>query len=93
MLVKPKSGRRCVGAEVGVEGVEEVVAERALSEAEGFKSGRLSSLGTDQDRVKVVLLESRLLMRSRRRRSNSPASALSSFGVVDERRRGSRGES
>lgn len=83
---------------MGVDGVEEVEEESARREAEGLKRGRLSSFGTDQDRVKVTLrvlsgsmtesLGSKELIRSRRRRRSSPASALSCLGVVDDRLRG-----
>lgn len=83
---------------MGVDGVEAVEDESARSDADGLKRGRLSSLGTDQDRVKVGLVKSldseteslgsRDPRRSRRRRISSSASAESSLGVVEDRLRG-----
>lgn len=102
MLVKPRVGWKWGGAEMGVVGQDAVEEERARSEAQGLKRGGLSSLGTDHDLVKVALVElsdseTKSLgrtepMRSRRRRSSSPASAESCCGVVDDRLRGCKGD-
>lgn len=87
---------------MGVGGEDAVEEDRARNEAAGLKRGRLSSLGTDHDRVRVVLVElsdsetgslgRTEPMRSRRRRRSSPASALSFCGVVDDRLRGCSGD-
>ena len=102
VLVKPRVEWKRGGAEMGDDGQDAVEEERARSEAQGLRRGRLSSLARDDDLVKVALVElsdsetkslgRREPMRCRRRARSWPASAESCCGVVDDGLRGCKGD-